>query len=45
MPNKLIKLIIITVIIFFGILCAIGNSDGNKGNSEEPLKAGSWSQK
>jgi hypothetical protein len=34
MPNKLIKLIVITVIVFLGISCAIGDSDGNKGKDD-----------
>ena len=32
MSNKLIKLIVITVIVFLGISCAIGNSDGKMGS-------------
>ena len=34
MLNKLIKLIVITVIVFLGISCAIGDSDGNKGKDD-----------
>ena len=34
MPNRLIKLMVITVIVFLGISCAIGDSDGNKGKDD-----------
>ena len=34
------KLIVITAIAFLGISCAIGNSDGNKGNSDGKMGSG-----
>ena len=34
MSNKLIKMIVITVIVFLGISCAIGDRDGNKGKDD-----------